>query len=97
MDNNESAMFDDFIDMVKKDPASMDGILADNEDMRDELEPVLRAALWLDGIEHPEMMPEQKRRYRQSAVLNNPEIPENLWVDMPIHPHPNAPGDQSPQ
>ncbi|MBN1288649.1 MAG: hypothetical protein JXA49_03325 [Actinobacteria bacterium] len=50
MDNNKSAMFDDYIDMVRKDPASMDGILADNEDISDKLEPVLRAALWFDGI-----------------------------------------------
>lgn len=97
MDQHESAPFDDFIEMVRKDPSCIESILAANEDVRAELEPVLRTAIWLEGVDHPEMMPDEKRQHRRSTVTNNHQVPENLWIERPSPPHPDIPGDQFPQ
>lgn len=76
MSEDTTEDFDKYFKKVKKDRRKIEQILAGNEDMHDELMPLLKTALWLEDIDHPEMPPEQKQKFRKTTTANIPKRPE---------------------
>lgn len=76
MSEDTTEDFDKYFKKIRKDRRKIDQILAGNEDLRDELEPMLKTVMWLDNVDHPEIPPEQKQKLRKYTSTDLPKKSE---------------------